>query len=130
MAINNAQTSSPQYQPVAQQTNNQYPIPQSQPIRHHMIDMSQNPNPQNGNVHAVHQPEGQFGSLMCLSILSCFFCFCPTGIVAIFYAFRGRDRFNTGAYDQAERDRKKAQLWVKITVVVGIIWTIFWYWPK
>ena len=95
--------------------------------QHYMIDMSRNPNVVRG-VTAVNQPQEDYQSLIILSLFGCLCCFCPTGIIAMYYACRANDYHKSGQYDQAQRDKTIANNWIKVTVFIGIlllIWMTF-----
>lgn len=58
------------------------------------------------------------------SILVCLFCFCPTGIVAIYYANRRTNMLAAGDMVEAQRSANIARNLMITSIVLGICWII------
>jgi heme/copper-type cytochrome/quinol oxidase subunit 2 len=61
------------------------------------------------------------GYLLPLSILATLFCCLPAGIVAIIFSVQARSRSQAGDYPGASQAVRKANIWLIISVVLGII---------
>lgn len=61
------------------------------------------------------------GYLLPLSILATVFCCLPTGIAAIVYSAQARSKSQVGDTAGASQAAKTAQMWLIISVVIGIV---------
>ncbi|XP_060592335.1 proline-rich transmembrane protein 1-like [Ruditapes philippinarum] len=77
------------------------------------IDVNQ---PQTANIIIQQLPPD------CLmeSVLACLFCFCPTGIFAIFFACKANDLANSGDYAGTKRMSEYARMLTMLSVTIGI----------
>ncbi|XP_062616094.1 proline-rich transmembrane protein 1-like [Saccostrea cucullata] len=55
------------------------------------------------------------------AILTCLCCFWPTGIVAIYSAYRAKEAASSGDVLEAEVQSKRARLFVIISLAVGVV---------
>lgn len=60
-------------------------------------------------------------SYLVWSIICTVLCCIPFGIVAIYYSSQVSSRFDSGDYAGAEKASERAQLWIIISIVVGLI---------
>ena len=59
-------------------------------------------------------------SIICMLLL----CLLP-GIVAVIFASQVSSRYNMGDYEGAQRASSRAELWLILTIVIGLVWTPF-----
>lgn len=107
-------------------------------------DFTRQANPYSGFYNGQHpygQPYGQYqygqpqndpnavppmpNNYLILAILATICCCIPSGIVAIFYAAKVSPAYYRGDYMAALDASSKAQLWVIISFVAGLIWAPF-----
>lgn len=59
------------------------------------------------------------------AIISTILCCVPLGAVAIYFAAQVNTRFTAGDFDGAEKASERAQLWIILAIVLGLITTPF-----
>lgn len=104
----------------------QFPSCQYQPIsgnteQHPMTVVLTQPGPAPFVVSPV-PPQQEW---MVPAVLACFFCFWPTGIIAILAAFRARTAAANGDVVEAQAQSIRARKLVIVSIVLGIIIYVF-----
>ncbi|MCM1292491.1 MAG: CD225/dispanin family protein [Bacteroides sp.] len=59
------------------------------------------------------------------SIASIILCCLIPGIVAVVYGSKVSSRYNEGDYEGAQKASERAELWLIISIVVGLVWLPF-----
>lgn len=95
----------------------QPPQPQYQPPQQQYA-YNQQPQPLSP---AMQRPQ----NYLVLAILSLICCCMPLGIVAVVYAAQVNSKWDGGDYYGAQRASQRAQLWVILAIVFGVIGGIF-----
>ncbi|HHX32560.1 MAG TPA: CD225/dispanin family protein [Bacteroidales bacterium] len=60
------------------------------------------------------------------SIVATVLCCLPFGVVGIVYAARVDSLYYNRRYDEAEASSRKAKTWTLVSVVVGLVYLVFW----
>lgn len=94
-------------------------------------------NPYNGQQAAYGQPQQPYGqqpndmqpqmpdNYLVWAIIATICCCLPTGVVAIIYAAKVSPAYMRGDYTAALDASSKAQMWVIVSFVAGLIWAPF-----
>jgi len=72
-------------------------------------------------------PPVEIKSHLAAAILVTLFCCLPFGIVAIVYASRVSDLAASGRYDEAMSASEKANTWVIVSIILGLVGSILWF---
>lgn len=94
-------------------------IPAAEPVYHPQQPIA------NATVDTPKQPSSYLAWAIVVTLLCCL----PAGVAAIIFSCRVNSKWARGEYDDAVRASNRAQLWIILSIVHGLIWSVasmFW----
>lgn len=109
------------FDPKKAEENQQTPPPAPEPPQYNNFNNPGQPAPQMNPLQTPQQPEPMPDTYMVWSVISLVCCCFPASVVAIIYSAQVSSKYYAGDSEGAKRCSDRAQIWIIVSIVLGII---------